>query len=334
MVFITNLPSFYKSNLYNRIAEKKKILVVYLENTCSQRNDDFYKGQRHFEYVSLGEYRGITRVLEFILLLRKIKYDNLIIAGWDYLECWIAALVSRKDKNALVIESSILESVITGLKGWLKHLFVSRISTVYASGKLQADLAFSLGFKGELKKTKGVGIFNIVKQPTYHPVEKVTRFIYVGRLSPEKNLVFLIQTFNKLPQLTLNIVGFGPLESSLKQVAHSNIIFHGAVANADLPKYYRQNDVFILPSISEPWGLVVEEAFNNGLPVIVSNKVGCSKEIVIEGQNGIIFDIAKSDALMNAVIKMTDVTYYNSLRNNISTMNFEKLAEQQVACYL
>lgn len=334
VVFLTNLPSFYKSNLYNRIAEKKKILVVYFENTCSQRNDDFYKGQRNFEYISLGQYRGIKRLLKFISLLRKIKYDNLIIAGWDHLECWAAAFFSSKDKNAVVIESSIFDSVTAGLKGWLKRLFMSRVATAYVSGKLQVDLALSLGFKGQLKITKGVGIFNIIPQPSYMPVDKVTRFIYVGRLSPEKNLVSLIDTFNKLPHLTLNIVGFGPQEKHLKSIAKSNIIFHGAVANADLPKYYCQNEVFVLPSISEPWGLVVEEAMNNGLPVIVSNKVGCIGQVVVEGCNGLVFDISDNDGLIKAIQKIGDVNYYNRLRKNVSEMDFQKIAEEQVNQYI
>lgn len=333
-VFLTNLPSFYKINLYNRIAEKKKILAIFIEGYCSNRNDDFYKGQRNFEYISLEKYRGVKRILRFISLLKKVRYDKLIIGGWDYPENWTAAFISSSDKNAVVIESNILKSSTTGLKGWLKRLFIKRFSTAYASGKLQADLASELGFKGKLKITKGVGIFNIVKQPSYMPVDKVTKFVYVGRLSPEKNLAFLIDTFNKLPHLTLNIIGFGPQENHLKQLAHSNIVFHGAVANAELPKYYRENDVFILPSISEPWGLVVEEAFNNGLPVIVSNKVGCSAEIVIEDRNGIIFDLDDKDGLMNAISKITNLTYYNSLRKIVCAMDFEKIADDQVSCYL
>lgn len=333
-VFLTNLPAFYKINLYNRIAEEKKILVIFTENSCSQRNNDFYRGERNFEYISLEEYRGVKKILKSISLLKKIRYDKLIIAGWDHIVCWVAAFISGRGKNAVVIESSILESLTTGLKGWLKRLFMRRFSTAYVSGKLQADLALGLGFKGELKITKGVGIFNIVKQPSYLPVDKVTKFIYVGRLSPEKNLVFLIDTFNTLPHLTLNIVGFGPQEDHLKQLAKNNIIFHGAVANAELPNYYRQNEVFVLPSISEPWGLVVEEAFNNGLPVIVSSKVGCSAEIVVENQNGIIFDLDDRDGLMNAIIKITDTAFYNTLRKNVYAMDFKKIAKQQVNCYL
>lgn len=56
-------------------------------------------------------------------------------------------------------------------------------------------------------------------------------------------------------------------------------------------------------SKSEPWGLVIEEAMNNGLPVIVSNKVGCSIDLVAEDVNGIIFDLDDRNSLKNAVLE-------------------------------
>ena len=67
------------------------------------------------------------------------------------------------------------------------------------------------------------------------------------------------------------MVGFGRIEAQLKAAAGKNIKFIGAVDNKDLPAVYRANDVFVLPSVSETWGLVVEEALNNGLPVLLSD---------------------------------------------------------------
>jgi glycosyltransferase involved in cell wall biosynthesis len=101
-----------------------------------------------------------------------------------------------------------------------------------------------------------------------------------------------------------------------------------------LTVYYSENDVLILPSLSEPWGLVVEEALNNGLPVIISEKVGCMSEIIVHDYNGIIFSLSEPDNLQKAILRMANVNYYNTLRMNISQMDFEKAAEQQVNTYL
>jgi len=333
LIYITNVPSFYKINLLNKISETKKIFVIFTGDTASIRNKDFFNGEILFDCAYLSSGIKLRKVFEVIKLLRKNKFEELIIVGWDSIYMWSAAFYPNIRNKSIVVESSLLESKTTGFKGLIKKLFLSRISKAYVSGKSQTDLVVALGFKGKIIKTKGVGIFNIIPQPKYKPAKLVKNFIYVGRLSPEKNLQHLIETFNLLPYLTLNIIGYGPQEQYLKSMAKGNIIFHGAVPNHELYKYYQQNDVFILPSISEPWGLVVEEAFNNGLPVIVSDRVGCAAEIV-NASNGIIFKLAEPDGLQNALLKMTDIEFYNSLRYNISQLDFNRIAQEQVNCYL
>ena len=120
----------------------------------------------------------------------------------------------------------------------------------------------------------------------------------------------------------------------MKSIANKNVIFHGSINNEELPKLFSDNEVLILPSISEPWGLVVEEAFNNGLPVIVSNRVGCAKEIVKHKENGLIFDIHKKDDLYNTIIMITDVSLYNKMRLNISKMDFEKVSSKHIELFV
>lgn len=139
--------------------------------------------------------------------------------------------------------------------------------------------------------------------------------------------------FNSLPDLKLTVIGFGPKEEELKKMASSNVSFLGAISNDKISHYYQCNDVFVLPSKSEPWGLVIEEAMNNGLPVIVSNKVGCSIDLVAEDVNGIIFDLDDRNSLKNAVLKICDPIYYNVLAKNISCYNFEERSQKYVASF-
>jgi len=333
-IYLTNIPSFYKLNLFNRIAEHKKILVIFTEQTSIERNSDFYTGERNFDYISIGNYVGIFKTIKLLFILLINSYNKLILAGFDSKELWAAAFLNPKRKNCIVIESSIFESTTLGLKGYIKRIFLKRITTAYVSGKAQKDLALALGFKGIIKITKGVGIFNITDPPKFKEKNEIKNFIYVGRLSKEKNLKYLISTFNELPYLQLNIIGFGPEEKELKSIAKRNIVFHGAIDNIKLPTFYRLNDVLILPSLSEPWGLVIEEAFNNGLPVIVSNMVGCSSEIIEINKNGLIFNLTETDSLKNAILMITDSSLYNNMCRNICEMDFNEIANLQVKCYL
>ena len=333
-IIITNLPSFYKINLYNKINEKKKIFVVFTGDTASIRKKDFFKGNINFDHINLENKSTIKKIIAAHKIISTFSYNELIACGLNELINWFCVFYSPRQKNATVVESSYYESTTSGLKGFIKKLFFKRISTTYASGIAQEKLAKGLGFKGKMVITKGVGIFNIIQQPEYIPTTKVSSFIYVGRLSEEKNLKFLINIFNKHPQYILNIIGYGPEEEDLKSGANHNIKFLGAIDNGVLPELYQKNDVFILPSIKEPWGLVVEEALNNGLPVIISNKVGCVEEIIKPDFNGLSFDPISESSLISCIEKITNVSYYNQLKQNISKLDFNETVQYQVNCYI
>ena len=330
-LIITNLASFYKINLYNEINKHQKLLVLYTNDHAKGRNDDFYKGEMKFDHIFLHK-NIIVKVAQLMKIILTTSYKELILGGWDSLSLWLGAFISPKKKNALVVESSYLESTTSGVKGFVKRVFVSRISKVYASGKAQRKITDDLGFKGCTIITKGVGIFNYIKQPDYESRQEVKNFLYVGRLTAVKNLEYLVDKFNKHPELSLTIIGFGELENNLKAMANTNITFLGAINNSDLHKYYKMADVFVLPSVVEPWGLVVEEALNNGTPVMVSDKVGCADE-VINSENGVVFSL-NPDNFEEQLAKIRDVERYNEMRKAISTMDFECIEQYQVNCYL
>ena len=330
-IFITNLPSFYKIELYNRISSQIKILVVYTGLDGDDRNTDFFHGNMCFKHIYL---KGslCEKIFRLLKVLYLYKYNELLVSGWDSIYTWIAVYNSVQKKNSVVVESTIKESVTNGIKGFLKRLFLKRITKAYVSGSPHSALMRVLGFKGKIIRTNGVGIFHYHSQPSFISRFKIEKFLFVGRLVEVKNLEYLITKFNNHPELQLIIIGFGKLEEKLKQIANSNIIFMGAIDNEKLTYYYQQADVFILPSYSEPWGVVVEEALNNGTPVMVSNHVGCSDDLVTENV-GVIFSLEKDD-FEEKLALIRDVNTYNYMRKQISMLDFDRIAHNQVNCYL
>lgn len=332
-IIITNLPSFYKVNLYNEINKSCKLLVIYTWDHSYGRNQDFFDGTSQFDHVHLRK-DGALRIFQMMKIIFSTNYRELILSGWDSVLLWIGAFISSKSKNSIVVESSLYESSTTGLKGLVKRLFLSRVSKVYASGKSQKALVEELGFNSNIIITKGVGIFNYISQPPYSERYQVTKFLFVGRLTAVKNLHLLIQVFNNLPNCELTIAGFGELEFELKSIASQNIKFLGAVPNKQLTKVYQEHDVFVLPSYSEVWGLVVEEALNNGLPVIVSSRVGCTDEIIEDGRNGLIFKNNDADSLLSCIHRIQNVDLYNKMRKHISELDFVEIERAQAQCYI
>ena len=108
----------------------------------------------------------------------------------------------------------------------------------------------------------------------------------------------------------LVLLGDGPLRETLNsQLSTLNLRGHvllpGFIHYRKLPAYYALADAFVHASVTEQWGLVVNEAMATGLPVIVSNRCGCVPDLVTEGKNGFTFDPASAKALGKLMVGMS-----------------------------
>ncbi len=113
----------------------------------------------------------------------------------------------------------------------------------------------------------------------------------------------------------LLMVGDGELRPSLEkladEVAPGRVKFLGFRNQTELPTLYDLCDIFVLPSVFEPWGLVVNEVMNAGKPVVVSDKIGSGHDLVRPGINGDVFPSGDVDALVE---KMTPWLHDAALR--------------------
>ena len=120
----------------------------------------------------------------------------------------------------------------------------------------------------------------------------------IGRLIHLKGYHLLIAAWSNLPKTltdncVLRIAGEGPLRGNLEEQVRlaglNSVEFIGYVEYRHLPFLYHNADIFILPSLEETWGFVVNEAMASGLPVLCS-KYAHAREMLAEGQNGYLFD--------------------------------------------
>jgi 1,2-diacylglycerol 3-alpha-glucosyltransferase len=161
-------------------------------------------------------------------------------------------------------------------------------------------------------------------------------FLSLGRMVPKKNLTTLILSYILYRQNEpesrqhLVFVGSGEEERKLRELATRNnleiidhteptapgeipspaptVHFYGFRQIEENPSFYALATAFILPSLKEEWGLVVNEAMACGLPVLVSNRAGCAANLVRPGYNGYTFNPESVDELAAALCRVANTT--------------------------
>lgn len=153
------------------------------------------------------------------------------------------------------------------------------------------------------------------------PAQARTRFLFVGRPAPEKGLAVLLEAWRlaelSAPEHALVLAGARAELSAMaprgpRRHGDGAIFGLGPLAPQQLRDIYAACDVLVVPSVPtprfrEPWGLVVNEAMNRGLPVIASDAVGAAAGgLVRDGVNGAIVPAGDSSALASAIHRLAE----------------------------
>jgi 1,2-diacylglycerol 3-alpha-glucosyltransferase len=229
------------------------------------------------------------------------------VAAWT---AWVWAEVHRVPR-LLWAESNYFDHRRTFWKERLKMLFVNRCRGAHVYGASNREYLVKLGMPSTAIESKRAVLNTRLFRPSDTPAAggvRPLKLLYVGRFAPEKNLEFLLRAFADVThrregqEVVLELVGFGPSEPDLRRLAvdlgvETQVRFLGFMKQGQLPALYHSADIFILPSIREPWGLVVLEAMASGLPVLVSNRCGCVQDLVNQ-ETGWTFDPFDLSALI------------------------------------
>lgn len=174
---------------------------------------------------------------------------------------------------------------------WLRRFHNAGAATLVATPSLGAELT-ERGFQRVRPWTRGVdvGLF----QPDRPRVLDLPRpiFLSVGRIAPEKNLEAFLEL--KLPGSKL-VVGDGPSLAQLK-LRHRDVVFLGAKFGGELADIYASSDVFVFPSRTDTFGIVLLEALASGLPVAAFPVTG-PKDIIDDGVDGMLSESLRQAAL-------------------------------------
>lgn len=228
--------------------------------------------------------------------------------------------VSRKRKAILMTETSSADSSRGVLREMAKRVLLRRFNAAICGGKLHREYLLSLGMPPHRIFNK----YDVVDNDyfsTHSSVETDGRtlpgledrrpfFLASNRFIARKNIDVLLTAYKHYRSHTtggwrLVLLGDGDLEEQLKRRVEDekipDVVFAGFRQLEELRIYYASAHCFIHPALSEPWGLVVNEAMAAGLPVIVSKGAGCAPDLVESGENGFLFDPHAPEELSRAM---------------------------------
>ncbi|MFC2336618.1 MAG: glycosyltransferase family 4 protein [Negativicutes bacterium] len=367
-VLFHNIMSPYKTLLFNALTAKWEgdLSICYFALTSVLRDWRIDEGKLLYPYTVLNRQKKWEEIPSWKLSLQAFWYawrsraECFILGEYSSLPYWFVwgyGVLAGK-KVAAIVESQEADHIRKGWKEKIKRLFLSRCFRVIVAGKKHKAYVKKLGVPEErivvMGGVGGVdhGIYDFFLKK-YDTAEKRRAlfaflgiqvrpyFVYVGRFSPEKNLLSLLRVYEKVAceekGWGLLLVGSGPQEADLRgyvmehHLAH--VVFPGFVQQERLPLYYLVSQVFVLPSLSEPWGLVVDEALALGRPVIVSGRCGCVPDIVHEGENGMIFspeDEAAFAGCMNFMMAHADLRYMGEISLKIAQKHSPEESAQRI----
>ena len=260
------------------------------------------------------------------------RFDACIVNGW-YLKSYLQAMRSARGlgMSVLVRGDSQLKEPRGALKSALKyfpyrwmlaqidaHLYVGQANRDYLKhyGVLDECLYFAPHFVENERFAQGADAARASGEASSlreawgaHP--RAITFGFVGKLIPGKRALDFVDAITRLSRQDAGvrgvIIGAGPDEAALRQrveAEHVPITFTGFVNQAALPAHYAAIDCLVVPSASESWGLVVNEAMAAGRPAIVSDRVGCAPDLVIEGETGFSYPMGDVAALTDRLLTL------------------------------
>jgi glycosyltransferase involved in cell wall biosynthesis len=355
VVILTDIIAPYRIPVFNALARREELdlhVIFLCETDKHLRQWRVYTDEIRFSYQVLSSWWLRTGAKKLLLhrglarALRKLDPDAIICGGYNYIAFWQALAWSRRHGVEFILWSESNGRDARVGRPWveaLKSNFLKRCDRFVVPGKASFDYLQSLGSPETKIATAPNAVDNNffaaqaakvrAAAPEFRQKLKMPdQFIlFVGRLVPEKGVFDLLEAYAKLEsslrsEIALVFAGDGISRNELKlradQINPGNIIFTGFLHREDLPAFYALAEVLVLPTHSDPWGLVVNEAMACGLPIIVTDVAGCSVDLVRDGWNGFVIPVRDPDKLRVAI---GSVVRCPQKRQEMSERSFERI---------
>lgn len=320
-------PVPYREPLFRGLAEQLTLRVIYQSAASAGWNqgEGWFPREHAYESVHLQSAQrrraGRTPIVWPRGLERELRaFAPEVVVVWEYgpaaLRTWAWC---RRRGIPLVIFSELTRWGAQELprpQRWLHRWLAARARGFIAASSAAKDRLLDLGVAPDAVE---VSLQSFDPEPIRAAVAgaaerdggRPVRVLTVARLVPDKNVGGLIEAFARAglspSEAELHVVGTGPLEAELRELAARLGVaasFAGYLAPDAVPAAYADADVFVLPSVYEPFGVVAREAVGAGLPIVCSRTSGAAGDVAVEGRNALLADPRDPEQLSGALARI------------------------------
>lgn len=324
LLFITNLPSPYRLDFFREMSLYFNIKVVCELDNSPERNSSWsVYNTDGFQLVILKSFKIIRETILPIDLFKSIdgEFDHIFILNPLTPTGILSNLYFKKNKISFFIEidGGLIRSKNL-VKVMLKKLIFNNADKIL-SPSLKSDeyilnyvndsdkifrYRFSSVKKSSLLRSKSKPD-KIILRDCFHVKEEFI-VLSVGRFISDKNYYWFLKNWNRMdPKIAYVIVGEGRdydlYQNTIKLNSLDNVYlvpFQTKLLN----RIYQESDIFLHPSCYDPWGLVVNEAMANALPIISTTNTLSAVELIENGINGYLFECREQNDALNHIRRL------------------------------
>jgi len=246
-------------------------------------------------------------------------WDAIWVHGYSNLALLFVFYLCKKNHIPVFLrgDSNLSCEPSNPIKQLLKRLLIKplikRFDALLCTGTANRNYYLHYGAKKEQLFSMPLAVDNQAFQKLLKPPKNPTStenkivFLYASKFIARKHPLLLLKAFNALnksikQQCELWFIGSGEQENELisyikKYDLQGCVKLLGFKNQSELPWYFQQCDVFVLPAEREPFGLVINEVMNQAKAIITTTEVGASKDLVFNGDNGWIITAGSQTAL-------------------------------------
>lgn len=328
VLYLSNIPSPYRVDYFNELGKFCDLTVLFEAENSTERDEEWKKYDfKHFQGIFLkGQHintdtafcPGVGRYL------KRGAYDFVILTLLASPTGLLAAHVMRKRKIPYFYEGDGgFAGKTTGLKAMWKRYIISGADMCF-SPSAEFD-RYCTAYGAEPKKIRRYPFTSVKReelltapltreQKQEHKrefgVAESCAIVSVGQFIHRKGFDLLLKCCGKLPEdVGVYIVGGKPTDEYLalqKQYGLRRVHFMEFMPKERLMRFFRAMDLFALFTREDIWGLVINEAMANGLPVIGTDRCIAAMELIEQGKNGFIVESENLQQMEDALLRLGD----------------------------